>query len=605
MSGFRRSGPIPELKGGSIPTNWLYWDTETKNKPSPEYPNRVDFEFRLGCATYVQLNPDMSVKRRHETIFYHVDEFISFIEKFARKKTKLYVLAHNIRFDIMVLDLIQRLHQLGYESEPPAFRERLFIWDVKMNGGKVTFLDTSQFGVISVEKLGQDMGYPKLKVDFDNVTNEQLIYYCKRDVEILEKFMVSYAQFIYNNNLGEFKLTLASQSLCAYRTNFMSNPPYLHSIESVLELERKAYSGGRTECFHIGQLPNTIHYGLDVNSMYPYVMRNSYLPQMYLRTFINTTSKLLYEYLKLPRGIYYIIADVTINTERNCYPIIHNARLVFPIGKFRCQLHHAELVQAMQDNSIIEVHQMVIYRAEKVFTEYIDFFYKLKQEYSQTNNKSWYAITKLFLNSLYGKFGQLKVHKVFIEEYKGDTIERYLVIDGETGQTGQELNWFGKVYREYRYGESVYSFPALAGAVTAEARMHLYHYMKIAEQGNYFYCDTDSLLVNYNGYKNLFDYIDSYELGALKVDKIAFDIEIHGNKDYRIEFIEKTKGVPKNAIPISANEWSMLSFGGFIEYLNRGGKGGARGKNIIKGRRTTYRKGIVNNDGSVSPFRFG
>lgn len=602
MVSYRKRGELSKHKGGSLPVNLLFWDTETFQNKDLNDTERILFPLKVGCATFVQLNQDMTIHRRKEYTYHTADEFIQIIESLVRSKTTLYCYAHHTAFDVMVMNLPHVFNAYGYETNLPSFKERLFIWDVKINNGKVTFLDTSQFGVFSVEKLGFDMGFDKLTIDFSSCTMDELITYCRRDVDILEKFVLSYLTFLKTHNLGGFAVTIASQSLRAFRTRFMHTPPFIHKHPEATQLERDAYYGGRTECFFIGRLPEDDYYGLDVNSMYPYAMKEYYLPKQLIRYGEDTTAKFIDVWVNRPDDETYLIADVDLNTKTNLYPKVFNSKLVFPIGRFRCFLHHHELREAVNNGEIEKVHRVAIYEPAKIFDSYVDFFYELKQKYTLEDNVTWRMISKLFLNSLYGKFGQLQIHKELINESADNIIERITGFSTRTQQEYQEITWFGKTYRESRFGETTFSFPALSGSITSIARYHLFNLIRQANIDNVFYCDTDSLLVNSLGFTNLHGYIDAERLGYLKLEKTSRNIIIYGNKDYKIDDKETVKGIPKSAKKLAENEWEVLRFTGFIRWLNSGGVDNASAVFTTKKRKHSYSKGIVNMDGRVTPF---
>lgn len=599
----RKAGYLPPTTGDALPRHIIFFDTETNNAPDNPESKEIYFRLKVGYVVYIEIDDECNVKRRDEKVFYDGYELAEFIERHTAKNRKLYCFAHNTPFDCMSTDLIPIFKELGYVTKPPIYKERMFIWDVKIGEGNIVFLDTAQYGVGTLERLGKDMKLAKLKIDFKTADLDKLIIYCQRDVEIIEKFMLEYIRFIHTNDLGEFKHTIASQSLNAFRKRFMKTGIRLHNIPDILELERKAYFGGRTECFHIGQLNRELYYALDVNSMYPFVMQNKYMPVRYKFAFKKVDLEFLAIWISKPRENYYIIADVLLDTEVNAFPFVHNHRLVFPVGQFRTVLHHAELVKALQSNSIKKVYHMVVYDAGLPFKDYVEFFYQLKVKYTLEDNSSWRFIVKLFLNSLYGKFGQIFTYREYFDGEYEEIIERCTGYSHITGQDFEEVNWWGTKYREYHEGESRYSFPALSGAVTAEARMYLYELMELAGHGNYFYVDTDSLLVNHKGFVNLIDVLDDNRLGALKIQHQVIDVKIYGNKDYEMEFIAKTKGVQQNAKIIKEGVWEVIQFETFKAYLNRGAIGGAKGHVRTKRRIGVYRKGIVLEDGHVEPLR--
>lgn len=614
----RIEGTIRKLTGDTIPHNLVFFDTETFVIRSEN--GRIDFPFRLGHIRYLEITSDCQIKKQASYDFFSEDDMSHKFIELVEKKKKINVFAHNVAFDIRVLGLIHYLGLMGFESEPPIINQLVFSWELKKEDKKIIFLDTANLGVRSVESLGKDLGYEKMSVDFDSVTDEELLNYCKRDVEILEKFVYEYLKFIYKNKLGSFKITLAAQSLAALRTSFMETDMFIHSHSGTLQLERDAYSGGRTECFRLGYIGQQDYYYLDVNSMYPSAMINFDLPNR----LCGYSEKIDKHELKYLMNNFYVLADVTINTQSNAYALklsnsssdynyLHNPknvyypntssrRLIFPIGRFRQALHHEELKLAMKEKSIVKIHRVAWYERENPFNGYINFFYDAKAKYGKEGNKTWRMIAKLFLNSLYGKFGQLEPYREKVDLDLGYEYGRMPFYIDSADTKGQVIAWNGQTYIEYKKGETPFSNPSLAGAITANARMILYYYIKEAGKENVFYCDTDSLIVNTEGYRNLEQYIDDNKLGYLGLERLGRRLIIRGNKDYRLDNAKRFKGLPKSAVKINQNQWKYDKFEGFISWLNNNATNGAIGQIMFKRRISEYNKAIVLPDNSIIPY---
>lgn len=592
----RFKGELSELKSHVIPNHIVYFDTETHVIDIGD--NSVKFPFRLGIAISVKYDKSSLPQRVENYRFNSPQEFIDILIELARPKQKIYVMAHNIGFDIRVLDLPFRFNELGYPSEPPIINDRVFIWSVLINNCKFEFLDTANFGVSSVAELGKTLGYDKGNVDFQTEDDNELAEYCKRDVEIIMKFVNSYLYFINRYELGSFKSTLAGQSLTAFRTSFMTNKPYIHNYEVALEIERKGYHGGRVECFHIGQLPEQVYYGLDVNSMYPFVM-TEYPLAGNLKSILDKNK---IEYLNGQMRNNYIIVDCLVKTDKPIFSYLQTNKLLFPIGTYRCILHHKEIEYALKYGLIKELYVTLVYEKFKYFNKYIEFFNAIKISSEKEGNKVWRMIAKLFMNSLYGKFGQLAPNRIMVGTISDKSVWRLPIIDIDTGEHYQEISWYGDVYRENRSGETVFSIPAIAGGITANARVLLYSYMETAGLNNVFYCDTDSLIVNQEGYDNLKEFIDPTRLGALKLEKQSEEVIIWGCKDYEFGGTKKIKGVSTKATLKQQGKWEYLQFSGFISWLNNGAIGEPYATTRTKRRVSAYSKGIVLDDGKVIPI---
>ena len=592
----RMEGQLQPLSGDKIPKRYLFFDNETT---VPLKDNDIrEFKLILGVALFVELDENLNIKQQVRYNYRTQTEFIDILKYHNRAKQLLHVFAHNIGFDIRVLDLPQAFNEIGFKSEPPIINQMAFIWRVKSENGTFLFLDTANLGVRSVASLGHDIGYEKRQINFNTVDMDELFEYCFVDVDILKSFVIEYVKFIMSHNLGSFKVTLASQSLTAFRTQFMYNPPYIHNDNRAIQLERKAYHGGRVECFRLGIQEKRNWFYVDVNSMYPFVMLGDDLPIQYLGYSENVN----FREFKIRLMKYYLIADVLISTDEPVYPILKNDKLIFPIGKFRTTLNHHELVYAYEHGHIKKIYSSAQYKMGSIFDRYVNFFYDIKVTSKENGNKLWTTIAKLFLNSLYGKFGQSEPHREPFGECQYKGVFREPTYDVENEIHYQYIGWYGQLYKEWKNGETTFSCPYLASAITSKARMLLWMYIKQAGRVNVAYCDTDSLILNARGIRNIFSSLSQTRLGALKLETQSQRFELYGNKDYVFGEDTKHKGLPSKSTQIDKNTWEYLEFEGMLKWLNRGAQGAPKATFRTKSRKTVYNKGIINEDNTVSPI---
>lgn len=596
MTKFKYTGKLKKTKHKSKVYHCLAMDTETN--VINDGKGNITFPFRLGVAIYFIIDDKGTITDKEIIPFFSIKQFISILDKYMSKDYTLLMFAHNVGFDIRVLDLVKYFNNNLWLSEPPVINGRLFIWSLSNHGKAIKILDTANYGVQSIAQLGKDFGYDKGSVDFDNVGDTELIEYCIRDVELVVRFVTEFISFCTTNKLGELQVSLASQSLYSFRTRFLSKDIELHNDKVATALERSAYHGGRVECFRLGKLPSEDYYYLDINSMYPYIMLTMELPSKLL----GLQSEIPVDYLRGRLNRYYAIADVSLNSVTNAYPYIHNKLLVFPTGVFRATLHNEELRIALNNGDITKIHSCAVYDKEILFDKYVKFFYNIKRKATKEHNVSWRLISKLFMNSLYGKFGQSGVDRQIIGHLANKETWRVTAHDHTEGIRFQEIAWNGTVYREIKQGESYISFPALAGAITAEARCYLFSLIQKANPDNVVYTDTDSLIVNKQGYDNLLSELDDFELGKLKLEHVSNDVTLFNCKDYEFGDIHKTKGIPTKATRISKDVWQYLQFEGFSAWLSGEMDKGAKGKISTRTRRATYQKGYVSASGYISPF---
>lgn len=617
---YRREQELSVLKSRHFPKRFLFIDTETKPVyMNPKYWFNVLY---LGVAIFVEIDNDVNVIKREIYEFRSTAELLRIIAELSGIKKRLVIIGHNIAFDIEVLNLPAVFSELGCDNTYPIKNGMSFIWTVQTGRGSLLFIDTANYAATSLKQMGKDLGIPKMDIDFDNCSDSELLIYCQNDVEICEKFILEFIRFLHVNDMGEFRFTIASQALTAYRHKFMSVAPVFHNRDSVNEIEKYSYFGGRTEALFIGQIPDKPVYYLDVSSEYPAAMIAGKLPYQLLSINRRPIDKFMsyhldHNYLivectvETPEPVFPMRAKITHTKEELQVELINNYnpqqgtyKIIYPVGTFKTWLHHVEFKYALEHNLIKEVHAYCVYKAADLFTEYINTLYKMKAEYSESGHKSFRLMTKYMMNSLYGKWGQ-EYHDTQLigtSEYK--TMDIVYGYSQRGGYTYTDINWFGKVYRTYQTGLSTFAFPAIAGAITAYARQILWNYRKIAGHDNVFYHDTDSLFCNTLGYKNLIPFIQDNRLGMLELKDSSDDVFIYGNKDYVFAGKETHKGIPEKHIELSAGTYEFMVFEGFTKWRNAGAITPPVTEIVTKKRHPIYDKGVLQDNGIVIPFEF-
>lgn len=558
-----------EEKGGRMlahnkrseqPRHHVFFDVESFVKKRKD--GTSTHTFRLGWACYWRRDTGKEEWQYLDT----PEKLLDFIESKVRSKDRIYVWAHNAFYDFAITKLHTLLATKGWKKHTHYFAGGKGSWFiiVKRGSASLVFLDVMNFYQQSLKKLGELIGEHKADVDPLTASEEELIPYCRQDVLVIRKAVERFLTFIACNDLGNVGKTLASTSMNVYRHKFMRYPIHIHKHVPSWLLEHASYYGGRVELFRVGKTQGPLYY-LDINSQYPSVMASTELPcQLLSYEEGNGSADVLAPLLNK----YFCVADVTLETDVARYPVRIDAtqcqdgsvvdndplrvltekglRVAYPVGRFRTALSHASLKSAWKAGHIVTVHRLAVYQKALLFHDFVKEFWNRRREAQLSGNSVDAYLYKILLNSFYGKWGQKQAN--ILATYPCDPtlweVEETLV-NGERVTIERILGverWITKSEKA-----SYNSFPAIAAGVTDGGRELLWQVWQEAGMENCVYSDTDSVIVNQEGFERLQHRIGN-ELGQLKLEHTLDYLVVHGPKDYEHNLGSKHKGVSGKAV---------------------------------------------------------
>jgi hypothetical protein len=587
---------IRRCGGAQRPSNVIYLDTETKTL---EENGIIKHRMKMAWTCFVRYRPREQDNTEKWLYWENPISMQEYFESLTRKKTCLYILAHNVFFDLQVSDFFYYFTKEGWKLD--FFYDKGLVYILSIHKGKkrIKCISTTNFFPTSLKNMGEMIGLEKLKVDFEQSGLEDLKIYCHRDVEIVKRTMEQYYSFLNKHDLGNFMSTKSSQAFVAYRHRFMNTKIFAHRNEEISEIEKLAYFGGRVEAGFIGEVPKGPFMSLDINSMYPFVMKLHPYPVKLIDSIENPSQ----DQVRYCLNKYCVIAEAYIETDEPAYAYRQGNRVIFPVGCFPVYLCSNGLQYAKDNNHLIKVKRLLVYEKGYIFADYVDYFYELKKAYRKDNEKVMEVLVKYFLNSLYGKFAQKKPLIEMEEDYTCDGYYRQETFDVVTGKKEIITKLFNKTFVEW--GEEVgnNSFIAIAAHVTEYARFYLYKLMKTVGLPNVLYTDTDSLKIRSRNKKYLSDYIDESKLGLLKVEETFKRFVIHGPKDYETDNTVTIKGVPKKAKKLEEGKYRYIGFFKQDTHLRKEITRYFITKPVIKELKREYNKGTVTESGKVVPFK--
>lgn len=440
-----------------------------------------------------------------------LDDFMNWCE--LQPNHKIYF--HNLKFDGQFILYWLLTH--GYEwVEKKDRKSRTFtttISDMGMyyaievyfkvqgrNVNKITFLDSLKLIPLSVKAIAESFHLPegKGKIDYSlhnelpegSPLTEEEKHYIKQDVRI-----VSHA-VNYFHEQGLNKMTIGSCALDEYKKliskrafeRYYPTPKFHDDV-------KQSYRGGFTYLNpkYEGKI---IGKGLvlDVNSLYPSVMDQCYLPFG-----VGLYFKGKYEYDPI-YCIYTQMIRCSFKLKEGKIPTIQiKGHGFFKSNEYLTSSKNEEVVLCLNsvDLDLFFKHYDVynpeylggwMFKATKgLFSDYINKWSTNKIKAKEEGNHGLYLISKLFLNSLYGKFGtdNKVVSKIPYYDLENNIV-KYKFSDEEEKEG---------IY--VAMASFITSYARLKTITAAQQVMDNYNSKK--SKAEFVYADTDSLHINLNG----------------------------------------------------------------------------------------------------------
>lgn len=467
--------------------------------------------------------------------FYYGNSIDDFIE-FCKNKRENYVLYfHNLKFDgeyifNYLLNNDYKCIKDKKDREDKTFTtlisdtgqfysiEIFFETKNKKHINKVTIYDSLKILNFSVDKIAKDFNLPirKLEIDYHakreigHILTKEEVDYIKNDVEIMARAL----EFMFNENLT--KMTIGSDALHNYKEMNTNFTKYFPLLPYQIDLDiRRSYKGGFTYLNDVYVEKETGKgLVLDVNSLYPSVMKYEKLPfgeplyfegeykedclySLYIQTFSCS--------FELKEGK---IPSIQIKNNLSFVP---NEYVKSSKGDIvTLTLTNIDLKLFLENYNVYDLtyHSGWKFKGIKgLFTQYIDYWSEKKISAKKEKNNVLYIISKLMLNSLYGKFG-----------LNPNVQGKYPYLN-EEGIVKYKM--YPKEIRDSIYIPVASFITSYARNKTIRTSQSIKDYtIKNYNKDYYIYSDTDSihlLDIDEDVLKSFVD-IDDYKLGAWKIE---------------------------------------------------------------------------------------
>nr|UZS78044.1 DNA polymerase [Lentinula edodes]UZS78144.1 DNA polymerase [Lentinula edodes] len=229
--------------------------------------------------------------------------------------------------------------------------------------------------------------------------------YCVMDCISLYEILIKFNNLIFdkfNININN-KPTLPSLSFSNFRYNYLEKDQIAQISGKIKNDIKISYTGGTTDMYIPFNEENINLYVYVVNSLYPFVMKEFEYPigtPTYFEGNIRNINKdafgIFFCEIESPKYLEHPIIQTHVKNK-------NGIRTMSPLGNWFDWICSPEMDNAMKYRYKFKIIKSYTFNKGRPFKNIIDDLYKLRLEYPKSDPMNY--IAKLFMNSLYGRFG--------------------------------------------------------------------------------------------------------------------------------------------------------------------------------------------------------
>ena len=586
---------IPTLSRLSAPNKLIFLGVHTKKvQISPTQYKRV---LVGGVAIYWRREKSKSKEVIEHFNFTIAIDLFEWIASKVNKRETLYIYSYDVVTDFLALDGFRQMPIQDFKMA--SIYHKLTTSILKFSNGtrRIVVLDVQNYYPVKLPKLAQSFKV-ELNAEPEPEAKEiDILEWCKVKAGLVQNVVTELIKETTGAGRGSLKMTSSSTSHSIFRASYMKHRIITNHQPEIVAFERAAYVGGYTGVKKLIEAGTPDLYKLDVNSMYPDVMMRENYPTQMLEFASGVSLQHMERYLK---G-FLVIADVTLSAKKSNYPLKDRDINHYPLGEFRTVLTTASLKEALQNDEICEVHHVAVYMGNPIFKEFVTDVHERRMKARSEDNTALELMQKAFSNTLYGKFGQLATEIERVSDAPIDEFQVMQAYDPQHNLAWTEVHAGGSVLFVHKRNETRYTSFAIAAHVTDYARQKLFALIDKAQTVNVFYSDTDSLIVNGEGLRNLYPNLHQSEMGFLKLEERAEFFIGFAKKDYIFGDLRKLKGFSEDGKRTDGNIFTSFQRASFNSTMSKKLSGGAHWYEVNR-RYNPYVEGVdIDREGVIRP----
>lgn len=440
---------------------------------------------------------DALVRRRHltgeeyTTAVMHSGEdpydLVSLVEEVSETTKELWVMAHNVGFDISVTSLPYTLFARGWDLGAFHIGDESSYWILKKKTHRIVITDSWSWLRAPLSDVAKDIGRRKARLPNDGDHLKDWHKRSRIDVEILDEAMMIIMDWWDEQDIGKFGITGASCGWRAMRTMITPQAMLVGPDEGRTEFERQAVFGGRREVYVIGRVHDTWCSDNDFVSAYPTVCAAFKLPTRPVGKWCDD-SELLSSGVHEGRDY---IAEVEITTKIPCAPCRVNGEVWWPVGTFKTTLSGPEVRYAMEVAESVRVIDWQGYALGFVIADWAGWCLGLQSAPHTEVPPVVRRVVKTWGRSVTGKFAGRTSRVISVKPSMHFGWHLETGHDLDSGRPIEIMSMNGVEKTSIKDLDAADCFPAVLAFIEGHTRVALGKMMQSRVSGHLIQCNTD------------------------------------------------------------------------------------------------------------------
>lgn len=337
------------------PFRVLVLDTETRPLDATAPGHEV---LRLWCARLTRRKGDQPRLPRHQDFEGKTAaQLADLIDGLARADRTLWIMAHNLNFDLAVTALPVELCARGWRISEGALTTDSPWCRLVKGSRRLAVADTWSWLPAGLDEIARMLSMRKLQLPDETADDATWYARCRRDVAITSRAILQLLDWWDAGAYGNWSITGPATGWSSYRHQRPAPRVLVDPDPVARQLEMRAVTGGRRETLRLGTLPAGLYADLDISTAHLVAMSECALPMRRIRAF----DSLPIDDVRLRSPVLDVLAECEVECQAPRYPWDSGKGVFYPVGRFRTVLAGPELREAARRGELRSIGRGYVY----------------------------------------------------------------------------------------------------------------------------------------------------------------------------------------------------------------------------------------------------